>query len=73
LVYPFHLLVLDGNSRVSIGVEQAIFCLVGGGGKAAANHQDKRESHIWTLVSVKASTTASGDRDDDDDGNNMFV
>lgn len=39
----------------------------------AANHQDKRESHLWKLVSTKVVTMASEVRADDRNENNMFV
>lgn len=42
-------------------------------GKTAANHQDKRESHLWTLVSRKVVTLASEVRADDRNENDMFV
>jgi hypothetical protein len=73
LVYPFHPLVLDSNLRVSVIVELAIFCLLGGGERQRQITRTKGESHLRTLVSRKVVALASEVRADDRNENDMFV
>jgi hypothetical protein len=58
LAFPFNILVRDSNSRDSVRLEHAVL-YPRGWAYAAANHQNKRDRQLWSLISEKTGIMAS--------------